>query len=298
MTLSQIHYFLAVARELNFSRAAESLYVSQPAVSKQVSLLEQELRLKLFERTSQGIELTEAGHRFASFFSDTEKNFHALLEQMHGESDTIRGVVRIGCADGWDISEYIWKITAALSESYPKLQLSVIGLTLDAIPKSLERGETDLVITNETLIRGQESISSILLTRRRGILLFSANHRLADKPGLALEDFKDEVFYVSAPSTMRGATIELYSICADAEFLPKIEYVPTLSTAFMNLSGGQGVLLCNDWMMAVNNPKFRTLPLHIARNVSLAWKTDNNSVLLPPVIKEMQQLFRNDPPVI
>ncbi|MBQ1331557.1 MAG: LysR family transcriptional regulator, partial [Lachnospiraceae bacterium] len=57
MTLSQIRYFLAVARELNFSRAAEALYVSQPAVSKQVSQLEQELGVKLFDRTNQGLVL-------------------------------------------------------------------------------------------------------------------------------------------------------------------------------------------------------------------------------------------------
>ncbi len=294
MTLSQIHYFLAVARELNFSRAAETLYVSQPAVSKQVSLLEQELDVKLFERTNQGIELTDAGSRFARFFNDTEKNFRALLEQAHSEDDAIHGTVRIGCAAGWDISAFFPRITEVLAENYPKLQISIIGLALETIQKSLERGEADLVITNESLLRGQENICSVLLTRLQGILLFSAQHPLADAPDLTLADFKDEVFYVTAPPTMREATTELLSVCAAAEFFPRIEFVPTLSTALMNLSAGQGVLLCHDWMMARNNPLFRALPLNVDRAVGIAWLADNHSALIPPVVRELRKLFRTD----
>ena len=69
-----------------------------------------------------------------------------------------------------------------------------------------------------------EELSSVRLTQRRGILLFSAHHPLAGKPGLALADFRDEPFYVTAPPTMREATMELLSLCADADFLPAIEY--------------------------------------------------------------------------
>ena len=294
MTLSQIHYFLTVARELNVSRAAEALYVSQPAVSKQVSQLEQELGVKLFDRTNQGLVLTEAGSRFAAFFGDTEKNFRILLEQVQNESDTVHGTVRIGYAAGWDISEFYPRITEVLAAEYPKLEISIIGLALETIRKSLERGEADLVVTNESLLRGQENICSVLLTRRRGILLFSAQHPLADVPGLTLADFRDEVFYVTAPPTMREATEELLSVCSAAEFFPKIEFVPTLSTALMMLSGGHGVLLCHDWMMARNNPLFRTLPLDIERGIGIAWLADNHSALIPPVVRELRKLLRTE----
>lgn len=70
MTQSQITYFLTVADTLSFSKAAAALFVSQPAVSKQVSLLEEELGLTLFDRTRQGVFLTEAGRLFSELFRD------------------------------------------------------------------------------------------------------------------------------------------------------------------------------------------------------------------------------------
>jgi hypothetical protein len=61
----------------------------------------------------------------------------------------------------------------------------------------------------------------------------------------------------------------------------------------MKLSSGSGVLLCNDWMMARNNPLFTTLPLHIYRNISLAWLTENHSDLVQLLIRELQRCFQS-----
>ena len=70
----QIEYFLAVARNLSFTKTAEELYVTQPAVSKQISLLEKELDAVLFDRTNKNTELTEAGKLFQRFFEDYKKS--------------------------------------------------------------------------------------------------------------------------------------------------------------------------------------------------------------------------------
>lgn len=292
MTQSQIKYFLAVAQEMSFSKAAESLYVSQPAVSRQVAQLEQELGVPLFLRTNQEIHITEAGREFQRFFSESQRAFQELVERMRNHSDTLRGTLNIGCTEGWDLSSFFPQLSNALAESHPNLTLNLSGFNLDQILHALERGDVDVVITNESLLKGRERISSLPLTRRRGVLLFSAQHRLVGKPGLALEDFKNEPFYVTAPPSMREATIELLSLCADADFMPKIEYVPTLSAVFMKLSSGRGVLLCNDWMMAINNPLFSTLPLHIDRNISVAWSADNQSPLVRLFVSRLRQWFQ------
>lgn len=292
MTQSQIKYFLAVAQEMSFSKAAESLYVSQPAVSRQVAQLEQELGVPLFLRTNQEIHITEAGREFQRFFSESQRAFQELVERMRNHSDALRGTLNIGCTEGWDLSSFFPQLSGALAESHPNLTLNLSGFNLDQILHALERGDVDVVITNESLLKGRERISSLPLTRRRGMLLFSAQHRLVGKPGLALEDFKNEPFYVTAPPSMREATIELLSLCADADFMPKIEYVPTLSAVFMKLSSGRGVLLCNDWMMAINNPLFSTLPLHIDRNISVAWSADNQSLLVRLFVNRLRQWFQ------
>jgi DNA-binding transcriptional LysR family regulator len=293
MTLTQIRYFITVAQELSFSKAAELLYVSQPAISRQMAQLEQELEVRLFDRTNQGVTLTEAGERFSAFFQDSQRNFQDLVSSARRQSGAVHGAIRMGCTEGWDLSAFFPQLSTSLSQRYPDLALNLSGFNLDHILHALERGDVDVVLTNDSLLHGRDRVSSAVLTRRRGILLFSAQHRLAHKPGLALEDFRDEPFYVTAPPTMKEATIELLSLCADAEFLPDIEYVSTLSAAYMKLTSGRGVLLCNDWMMARNNPLFTTLPLHIYRNISLAWLTENHSDLVQLLIRELQHCFES-----
>ena len=291
MTPTQINYFLTVADKLSFSKAAEQLYVSQPAVSRQVSLLEQELGVPLFSRSNQGVTLTEAGTAFEQFFLESQRGFQELLDRVRSNGSEVQGTVNIGIIEGWDLSDFYPALSESMSDAYPNLTLNITGFNLDQILHALERGEVDVIITNESLLRGHERISSAPLTQRRGMLLFSAQHRLARKQGLALEDFKEEPFYVTAPPTMREATIELFSLCADADFLPKIEYVSGLSSAFLKLSSGRGALLCNDWMMAVNNPRFAALPMHIMRNISVAWAAENQSSLVQLLVGELKQYF-------
>lgn len=292
MTQSQIQYFLAVAQEMSFSKAAEALFVSQPAVSRQVALLEQELGVPLFDRTSHGVVITDAGREFEVFFRKTQRQFQALVERARSGSSTVRGRVNIGCIEGWDLSGFYPKLSAFLSERYPNLTLSLSGFDHDHIFSALRRGDVDVILTTDNLLRAREGLSSAPLLQRQGILLFSAQHPLAQKKDLCLSDFRREPFYVTAPPSMKEVTMEILSLCAEADFVPTIEHVPTLSAAYMKLSSGQGVLLCNDWMMAKNNPLFVSLPLEIKRQVSLAWLTENRSPATHIFINETLFYFR------
>lgn len=293
MTQSQIQYFLAVAREMSFSKAAEALFVSQPAVSRQVLLLEQELGVPLFARTNQGITITDAGREFERFFHETQRQFQELLDRTRSGNETVRGTVNVGCAEAWDLSEFYPELSGFLAEKYPNLTLNLCGVNHDRLFPALRHGEVDVAITMESLLRGHKEVSSARLTQRAGLLLFSAHHRLAGKPGLALADFKDDPFYVTAPASMKEAEIDVLSLCADADFLPAIEHVPTLSAAYMKLQSGRGVLYSNDWIMAKNNPIFASLPLNQKRSICLAWQSDNRSPLTHLFINETVFYFQH-----
>lgn len=293
MTQSQIQYFLTVAQELSFSKAAEVLFVSQPAVSRQIALLEQELGVPLFDRTNHGITITDSGREFEAFFRKAQRQFHALVERARSGSSVVRGRVNIGCIEGWDISEFYPKLSGFLAEKYPNLKLNLSGFDHDHIFSSLQRGEVDVMIVTENLLRGREGISSAPLVEQRGILLFSAQNPLAQKPNLSLSDFKDETFYATVSPSINEVTMDILSLGSSADFIPRIEHVPTLSAAYMKLSSGQGVLLCNDWMMAKNNPLFAHFDLDTKRQVSLAWLTENKSIAAHLFINETVFYFQN-----
>lgn len=104
MNQRQIESFLAVAETGNFTRAAERLYISQPAVSKQVLSLEEELGfLLLIREYHKDVQLTEAGKLYYDFFHKVMGEYKAVYEQAQQYRKKVRGTVRLGILTGWKI---------------------------------------------------------------------------------------------------------------------------------------------------------------------------------------------------
>lgn len=147
MTQSQITYFLTVADTLSFSKAAAAPFVSQPAVSKQVSLLEEELGLTLFDRTRQGVFLTEAGRLFSELFRDYINRFHATMEEAQHINRRLHDRVRIGCSEGFHLSEFYANVQTFFDAKYPNIELELSSDRADRLLPALKQGKIDLMIS-------------------------------------------------------------------------------------------------------------------------------------------------------
>lgn len=145
MELRRLEYFLAVAEAGHFTRAAESMHVSQPALSQQIKKLEAELGAPLFDRLGRGVELTEAGElllprvrRVLSELDDAE----TAVEELRGLQ---RGTVRLGTVQ--TTGEYL--IPDAVSrfhEAHPNVNVSVEERSAPGIERGLQEGALDLGI--------------------------------------------------------------------------------------------------------------------------------------------------------
>jgi len=103
MTETQQKCFMAVAEHLSFSKAAEVLYVSQPAISKNISALEAEVGTPLFSRQGKTVTLTRAGEIFRDFITEYDNSYRYTLERMGDlERDIHAGNVVIGCDTTWN----------------------------------------------------------------------------------------------------------------------------------------------------------------------------------------------------
>ena len=273
MTQSQIQYFLLVAQEMSISKAAELLFVSQPAISKQLSLLENELGVSLFERRSHGIEITEAGRAFEQLFTEFQLRFKETLEAARNGGHPLRGEYHLGCLEGWDLSSFYPELRDYLAQKYPEILIDLSGYNLDQVPYALKRGEVNGVIAPKSLLSGYTNITACRLTDIEGMLLFSVNHPLADKPG------------------MKAATVDVITICKASGFMPHLEFVPTLSAAYLKMQAGRGVLLATEWMMARGNPLFRSLPLHFKRELCIASIPERQSDLCSTIEDEIIAFF-------
>ena len=123
ITLLQIEYFIAVARHLNFTEAAKSLYVSQPSLSKQIAILEDEIGIQLFFRTKRDVRLTAAGMVLLKEMGGVIEQIENAIEKSKkpdlGENSTLT----IGCLDAMDMRTFLPTIIKKFKEKYPNVNL-------------------------------------------------------------------------------------------------------------------------------------------------------------------------------
>jgi len=278
MTESQINYFLTVARETSISKASEALIVSQPAVSKQIALLEAELGCKLFERHTRGLELTPSGQAFETLFLDFRIRFRETLEAARVNDNILSGKYILGAFEGWQLSEFCLDMFRELSEKYPQVEFEVQTYSIDQIIYALKRGEVNDILATESILNDHPELTTRHVCTIRSLLLFSSNHPLSGKEGLKLADFKDTTFYITAPQNLIGGISSVLTMCKNEGFVPKIEYVQSLSAVYNKLQTGSGAFFTNEWIMSKDNPIFSYLILPYEAGVGFAsLKEDTDS---------------------
>lgn len=241
MELRQLQYTLQIAEERNFSRAADKLHIAQPSLSQQLSKLEQELGVKLFQRNTSTVELTYAG---ASFIEHAQKIMDAV-EQLRQEMDDISqlraGRVVVGSMPitGSHLLPYV---LPAFKAAYPEIQINLLEDTSLNLEKLTAGGGTDLSLLSLPL--QEPSLTYEPIGEELIDLAVPPEHPLArlnqHKKGVAIEMLKDEPFIVLKKGQgFRTITIDL---CKSAGFEPNIVFESNnIETVQSLVAAGMGV---------------------------------------------------------
>ena len=148
MELRVLNYFLAVAREENFTKAARQLHLTQPTLSRQIADLEQELGVKLFIRRNHNIILTEDGmilkRRAQEILSLADKTKRDFMQK----EDALSGTISIGSGE-FRSTEYLAKIIAAFRKKYPNVTYEIYSGNAHNIRDYIERGFLDIGLMSE-----------------------------------------------------------------------------------------------------------------------------------------------------
>lgn len=150
MELRVLNYFLAIAREENFTKAAQQLHVTQPTLSRQIADLEKELGVKLFVRSNHSIILTDDGiilkRRAQEILSLADKTKRDFLQKEEGLS----GTISIGSGE-FRSTQYLAKIIAAFREKYPRVSYEIYSGNAGNIQDYIERGLLDIGLMSEPI---------------------------------------------------------------------------------------------------------------------------------------------------
>jgi DNA-binding transcriptional LysR family regulator len=181
LNIYTLHYFYVTAQHLNFSKAAKHLYITQPALSKQIQQLEDQLQVKLFDRTKRSVKLTDAGQVLTDHCRTLFQTIADLEEAMEQFRDEVRGNLRVASTPS--LGNYVLPDFLKLfSNRFPQIMLHTIFKPVDDIVHMLRTGELDfgLLATAENY----ETLNMTSISGQRLVFICSSNcdHPCATSP--------------------------------------------------------------------------------------------------------------------
>ena len=242
MELRHIRYFIAVAEECHFGRAAERLHIAQPPLSQQIKQLEAELGVQLLIRSTRRVELTPAGERYL----DRARAVVAAVDEAAREATRVAagevGRVSLGFV-GSTTYELLPRLARVLREDFPLIELDLHGemLTPDQVA-ALHGGTLDLAFLRPPVRDADLRLK--VLRREPLVVVLPDAHPLADLGAVPLTGLRAEPF-ITYPSQHRSVTLDaVFDACLAAGFEPDVrQEVAETSTLVSFVAAGIGVAL-------------------------------------------------------
>ncbi len=233
--LRHIKYFKALAEELHFRRTAELLGVAQPALSRTIKHLENELEVQLFERNNRNVKLTEAGKIFLEGCIELINSMETTIENTRQVSRGKQGILRIGYTD-FAIAGVLPQILTRFRQEYPGIVLQPShGVTTQQLAM-LEADQLDIgFITGQICHPGFDSCQ---VQRESYICLVYETHPLAKRSSVSLKELAGEDFILGPYKDWKYFYDYLTPLCHKAGFVPNI-----IQEAF-NSAGILGLVAC------------------------------------------------------
>lgn len=245
MNTVQLECFLAVAEHLNFARAAETLHITQPAVTHQINSLETELNTSLFRRTTRSVELTDAGFYFIgdarNILNLANSAKIRLLEKPGNEILPFS----IGCHSSIEMS-ILPSLIRSLKTHYPTLHPIIKTAPLPILKNHLDDESLDVLFGFKSKNTRKQPGTYIELIKVFSALAVPPEHPLSSRKEVGLEDFKDSAVILCDPRRNPQAVVELQHPIAGTRPTYQVYFCEHIEGALTLVKAGVGVTLLPD----------------------------------------------------
>ncbi|MEN1638178.1 LysR substrate-binding domain-containing protein [Pseudomonas aeruginosa] len=242
MELRHLRYFIAVAEELHFGRAAERLGISQPPLSQQIQALEEEIGARLFERTNRRVELTDAGRLFLDesrqVLAQVDKAVLLARRAHLGEL----GELKIGFTSSAPFTSTIPSSIHAFRKAYPDVHLDLQEMSSRQVLKALLEESLQVGVIRPLAL--PDAVHWVELFREPLVAVLRADHPLAagSEDGLAIAALAEEPFVFFPRSYGTGLYDQVIALTRQAGFSPRIAHEASEAMTIIGLvSAGLGV---------------------------------------------------------
>ena len=239
MLYQRMRCFLEVAEHLNFTQAAKNLFVSQQAVTRQISALEEELGFPLFYRTTRQVTLTPAGKVLVDDFTQINRQIESSIQRARRMAELDKGLVRVGFLSALSREGIILPVTDHLKNRHLNMEFEIQLLDFVELRNQLLHNQIDLCITTSNDYTLWPDTQANVLLQKQFQVFFSDRHPLAAQAAISLEDLgRYTQLFLPQDNLMPG--VEQWG-----RKIPSAQrrYCPDISTLLVHLELGEGFSL-------------------------------------------------------
>jgi len=285
MELRHLRYFVAVAEELNFTKAGEKLRLAQPSLTRQIHNLEEELGVRLLNRTKNQVSLTEEGR---SFLIDARRLVAQSVESVQAVQRLSRG--ETGQLNLGYMSKFSFDLLPGtlveFSRTRPEIAVNLFDMSPAEQLRALDTRKIDCGFVGVRPPANYKNLGMLswqCIGQHEVVVVMPAKHALAKKSRIRLEDLKPLFFVTMSETTHPGSRAWLCGVCQKAGFTPRILQDVELETDLLRfVADDLGVALAREQVKRLAHPAvvFRPLAAPIKADYWVAWHQENRSKAL------------------
>lgn len=294
LELRHLRYFIAVAEELSFTRAAERLYIAQPTLTTQMQSLERELRLQLFESRHPPVQLTAAGQVFLEearlICTQVERAIVSAQRSSRGEIGRLVVAVNSSIANS-----VLPDILRAFRQRFPEVRLVLREVTSYQQVQELRDGQIDIGFEClPSKYDNDPALNFMPILQEPLVVALPETHPLAALPQIPLKALENEPFVLPSPDLVPsyGQIIDLYK--EEVGFPPKVVQEATWMITVLSLvAGGVGVALLPANAQNIQRTGVVYRPIegkNLNRQIAVVWRGDDSSVMLQNFLKVLEDI--------
>ena len=233
-SMTQIKYYIEVAKCLSFSKAAQHLYITQPTLSRQMTTLEEELNMQLFIRSKKGLKLTPAGIVLYKEFEQLAEQYAESVKKAEQASRGYSDILYVGLVNGMFIDELISEMIQYFKEKHPNIQIYLMRCTYAEVLAKLASDELDLIVSFDYHLMNQKNIKTKPLISYYPAWLVPKSNPLAKKDEITFKDMVNEDILVVQDQGWQDGHDNIIEFCKRyGGFYPNFFYVKDMDNLLM-----------------------------------------------------------------